>query len=122
MRLSNRCFCQRYCDALDSAKTLLPINKIKKKNYGQWPGRDIPIEDAVDPAALPEPELDEQLDWAPPELEDTVDSPPLTVTVPAESEFEWGAIVALLSIALGPELVAALEPVEQLPELPLTLD
>jgi hypothetical protein len=62
------------------AKTLLPINEIKK-NYGQWPGRDIPKEDAVAPAALPEPELDEQLDWAPPELEDSVDSPPLTVAV-----------------------------------------
>ena len=48
--------------------TILRINESKNENYGQVPGCDALIE-LVEPVAA-EAELEEQLDWEPPELVD----------------------------------------------------
>jgi hypothetical protein len=50
---------------------------INQKSYGQRPVCDTLLELAVDPTALPNEELDEQLDCAPPELEEEIASAPL---------------------------------------------
>jgi hypothetical protein len=50
---------------------------MKQKSYGQRPACDTLLELAKDPPELPNEELDEQLDCAPPELEEEVASDPL---------------------------------------------
>jgi len=68
-------------------------------------------------------ELDEQLDWAPPELADRLPWIPLGPEVTVPPKLPLGPEVVILTEAedLG-ELLNELELVEQLPELPLTLD
>lgn len=71
---------------------------------------------------MPDPELDEQLNWAPPELLDADDSVPCELANTALVEDVLGPADPPNEPAAIPELVEALELVEQLPELPLTLD
>lgn len=109
--------------------TLLPLCVINEQNsYGQWPGS----ETLADLAVAPEtggwgdagiiretlPELDEQLDWAPPELDDETACPPLVLTVASASVL--GPTAPLLASAALVELVDELELLAQLPEPPLT--
>ena len=79
------------------------------------------LELETDPALLLDAELEEQLAWAPPELEDEPESVPLFPTTTARLEV-WGPILAALAVPDLPVLVEALELVEQLPELPPTDD
>ena len=90
--------------------------------YGQWPGCDALAELAKAPVEEPVPELNEQLDWAPPELDDEAASPPLMDTKRSVLAALLGPRFEALVIAKEIELVEALELVEQLPELPLTPD
>ncbi len=76
----------------------------------------------MDPTALPNEELDEQLDCAPPELEEEIASAPLGNEPATPLEAVLGPLGEVVAVAEGPELVEALELVEQLPVLPLTLD
>jgi hypothetical protein len=80
------------------------------------------LELATEPPALPNEELDEQLDCAPPELVDIVASAPLLPLEAAPLASVLGPIVEPLEVAVLLELVEALELLEQLPVLPLTPD
>jgi hypothetical protein len=80
------------------------------------------LENAKAPTVEPVPELAEQLDCAPPELEEEVASAPLGSEPATPFEAVLGPRGEVVAVAEGPELVEALELVEQLPELPLTLD
>ena len=68
------------------------------------------------------PKLLEQLDCAPPELDDEPDSAPLGPDPVFASPDVLGPICPALANAAIPDLVDALELDEQLPELPLTCD
>ncbi len=68
------------------------------------------------------PELLEQLDCAPPELDDELASEPLGNDAADPAEDVLGPLGLADEIAGRPELVDALELVEQLPELPLICD
>ena len=73
------------------------------------------------PAADPTPELEEQLDWEPPELAEEVPSELWPFPKRSVLADMLGPEVEALLIASGEELVEALELVEQLPDLPVTL-
>lgn len=68
------------------------------------------------------PELLEQLDCAPPEPDDELASEPLGNDAADPAEEVLGPLGLAAAKAGRPELVDALELVEQLPELPLTCD
>jgi hypothetical protein len=92
------------------------------KNYGQEPDFETLLELDVNAPEV-DVELDEQLDWAPPEAVDILPWIPLgpEVTIAPTPPLGPEAVTLIDADDLG-ELLNELELVEQLPELPLTLN